>query len=1197
MDVFKGELFMIKKNIFALTSFIIAISMMSITSSFSQQISFGVFTGNLNTIVSSGFQMRASDRNCSLLKGFTYSETLDPTNILVAGTGEGCAVKRTDPYGNTAVDFLEIGNANSDDGNMNYDNGDIFSATQQLYSEFNGSIDSGLGVSLSFVASVNPGLSFKKPTWAPFSSEAKKEYEQNLTLLNAYVTTSSDLGNGMYGDFTIGRQVTNWGEATFLPIGIGATINAIDVAKLRSPGSSIKEALLPTEQLTAAIDVGNGIGIEAYVQLNSSEYKLDAASSFFGSEIVGKGGSNLVDSVYDKQIAGPAGCPIGLTGSTDTTACNAALIASARTEAGIRSDDIVYAINTGAKSFASSADGLALLAAGVTNGATTTYGAAADGNNDLRGSAVAEWSDIVTQTAHGAFLASDSPSTGALAGFTVDSVTCASGLTSGIAGLGFTGCNDTRNSNYVVGTVAGITAVTSATLGLDAAGLAAQLGNAYGNLLDVIPSNQMKTFATVTFAKDANFEVKAKNSGQIGLAVRGYADDLMGGVDWSIHANKFHSKTPYIRMKGKGGIYAGDVLGIFNTISAQDTNNNGILNSTSSVATADAEQAVYDGLYNAYYSGGVCNAAIGAPLASAYMNGIDPTGSLLSATQQAAAAVAADGAKYTSFDVSTEQKRLARQNSWEENINGEWVHNGAKCFASATAFTQAGAAANAVGLVDTAVDIHATLEQTGNILLAALTPLNATTYQLIYPEDLTSLGISGSTTYNGTAIQLEVNYRPDFPLATAVSDQIGQISDVNGAYNMLDMLAYNTIAGLGNGNSDNYNSGCTDENATPGDVLCNQDGDTVSAAIASRFVTDDDAAGNLFASYIAPLEGFAPTPAGTGGFLTAVATGAAGDGYEFVNDAGALAFQTYLGSKNSGGGLAFAAGAFNKAIRDGAYAQGLVGAGLGTAEDAAVDATLTGSGYVSAVNNAAAVAGAYWGSLVNFNRSSLTPIAQADTVNDYYSTPFIKYDVWTLDIGTTTSFNASHPITQGIGADSSVLLTEWGVVSIPDLDNDKNGFVARNGFQAGIGGEKCLGGLGGTLSATPFTFGATTALTHLGAGMADGLFGNGKYCESNNGASATAMTYRVIGSATYNNLQNTSWSMSPRFVWSHDPKGWAPTSVGGFNEGRASMSLGLGFNKAGGVSVDLNYVNQLGDEFENSQSDKDFISASVSYAF
>ena len=43
--------------------------------------------------------------------------------------------------------------------------------------------------------------------------------------------------------------------------------------------------------------------------------------------------------------------------------CGADTVANARTEAAILTDDIVYTVNTGSKSFASSADGLALLAA------------------------------------------------------------------------------------------------------------------------------------------------------------------------------------------------------------------------------------------------------------------------------------------------------------------------------------------------------------------------------------------------------------------------------------------------------------------------------------------------------------------------------------------------------------------------------------------------------------------------------------------------------------------------------------------------------------------------------------------------------------------------------------------------------------------------------------------------------------------
>ena len=38
-------------------------------------------------------------------------------------------------------------------------------------------------------------------------------------------------------------------------------------------------------------------------------------------------------------------------------------------------------------------------------------------------------------------------------------------------------------------------------------------------------------------------------------------------------------------------------------------------------------------------------------------------------------------------------------------------------------------------------------------------------------------------------------------------------------------------------------------------------------------------------------------------------------------------------------------------------------------------------------------------------------------------------------MGTTTSYQASHPITQGLGADSAAFLTEIGFVAVPDMDN------------------------------------------------------------------------------------------------------------------------------------------------------------------
>jgi hypothetical protein len=233
-------------------------------------------------------------------------------------------------------------------------------------------------------------------------------------------------------------------------------------------------------------------------------------------------------------------------------------------------------------------------------------------------------------------------------------------------------------------------------------------------------------------------------------------------------------------------------------------------------------------------------------------------------------------------------------------------------------------------------------------------------------------------------------------------------------------------------------------------------------------------------------------------------------------------------------------------------------------------------------------------SIKSFNRSYLPRISLSTiAAGDFYTTPYLEYDVWSGTVGTTSSFTASHPVTAGLGADSAVFLTELGFVHIVDLPSN-TGFVNRGGYRDGVGGEKC-GGV--TQAGTSFnSVKALDGLTHLGSSQTDPLFGNGSYCESKNGADETAFTYRLIGSATYNNFQNTAWSFSPSFVWSHDPSGYGPTSLGGFVEGRQSLSLSGNFSK-GDTSIGMSYVNQLGDELDNTSYDRDYISANVSYAF
>ena len=130
------------------------------------EINQGAFSGNINTTVSSGFSMRVQERDCKMIDGYKYSEasTTDAAVIAgvianrgassnltnsISGSGGGCASARTDDYGNTSNKFLDIYGNQVNNGNLNYDSGDIFSATQKIYSEIDGSLNGSTGVRLS----------------------------------------------------------------------------------------------------------------------------------------------------------------------------------------------------------------------------------------------------------------------------------------------------------------------------------------------------------------------------------------------------------------------------------------------------------------------------------------------------------------------------------------------------------------------------------------------------------------------------------------------------------------------------------------------------------------------------------------------------------------------------------------------------------------------------------------------------------------------------------------------------------------------------------------------------------------------------------------------------------------------------------------------------------------------------------------
>jgi hypothetical protein len=862
--------------------------------------------------------------------------------------GEGCATRYTDGYGNTGRTDSGARNLigqNADNGRTNFDAGDIFDITQKAYSEIVGRTDDGMSVNLSFVGTYNPLVDVNgNPEFAPFSSTQQDEIESDLTLLNAYISRDLNMDHTV----TVGRFVTSWGESTFIPIGMnGLTTNAVDLAKLRKPGASIKEALIPTEQLTLEGFLSDGWSYEAYYQFNEAHIEVEESGQFFGNEVV-SGDRLIVSGQYSRND------PLSATGCTYLNSTS----------------------NTGAAGLGCNATALAFA-----NSATGKL------NSDM----------YLVQL--------------------------------GIRAL-FAESNAAQTAMALSGTASNATA--AATFGgfASAAGAMPSLGLTYAaNVATAMAGwdeyDRKENRKAGTIDQEGGNHIYADGEEQFGISLRKFLPDVGTGIDLGFHFTQFDSKIPYLRLKGAQGIHAGDLLGLF-SLAVGDSDTRTAAATAVGTTFSSAQTTALDTLALS-----LANVAYGEAACGAYM--------------ATAAATDLYGARAAGQVYSDDEDQLALTAYNYTAINGKLYHDATKCYANA----QPGVL-NATGTAGTQGAAAA-------ILGAAITPLNYAQYEFIYPENLQAMGVSANTNIGDTAVQVELTYRPDYPLATDGTDQGLQLSDATGATTLL----------------------------------------TLAVAQGALAVTGaaDTAAGAYYA--------------GTGNLV------------DF-------------------GGLLQAAS--------------------------------------------------------NMKRSTLPEISLATVAGgDYYSTPYYEYDVISGTFATTSAFAASHPLTVALGADSTVLLTEIGFVSVPDLDASKA--VARGGYRDGVGGNKCGGISNGAGTPTIFpTSGAAAGLAHLGSAQTDPLFGNGGYCESKNNADSFAMTYRLIGSASYNNIGNSPWNLSNSVVWSHDFDGYSPSSIGGFVPGKQSLSLSSTLSK-GDVRASVSYVNQMGDEMNNLGFDMDYFSASVSYEF
>lgn len=238
----------------------------------------GELTGSFDTTLSVGGLWRMQDRDASLI------------GIANGGTARS---------------------VNEDDGNLNYDKGDMvslaFKATHDLELNYR-----------NYGAFVRASYFYDHAVMnrSGLSDAARSQTGRDFELLDAYVRGRFDIG-GRALNVRLGNQVVNWGESTFIQNGINV-LNPVNVSRLRIPGSELREGLIPTNMLWASQDLTDRLSVEGTVLLEWEKTKIDPAGTFFSNNDYLSPGAETVFVGFGrrKDLRTPATNPVPPVGAS-----------------------------------------------------------------------------------------------------------------------------------------------------------------------------------------------------------------------------------------------------------------------------------------------------------------------------------------------------------------------------------------------------------------------------------------------------------------------------------------------------------------------------------------------------------------------------------------------------------------------------------------------------------------------------------------------------------------------------------------------------------------------------------------------------------------------------------------------------------------------------------------------------------------
>ena len=219
----------------------------------------------LDTTVSYSIGLRVSDRDDDLVgkSAFNPAISLLPIEQQIAAPGRF--------------------SVNSDDGNLNFDSGEVIFNQARILSELEFSYQN-----FGFFVRANFFKDFKLDEKDALSDDAKDLAGQRARLLDAYVYGSFPMGERTL-NVRVGRQVVSWGESTFLPGGL-SVLNPVDVTSLRSAGAELRDAFIPLGMAWGSLDLTQNLSVEALYMFEWDRVEPEPAGTFFSTNDFGVDG-------------------------------------------------------------------------------------------------------------------------------------------------------------------------------------------------------------------------------------------------------------------------------------------------------------------------------------------------------------------------------------------------------------------------------------------------------------------------------------------------------------------------------------------------------------------------------------------------------------------------------------------------------------------------------------------------------------------------------------------------------------------------------------------------------------------------------------------------------------------------------------------------------------------------------------------